>query len=528
MPRIVELEYNPYIPQLQIVIDGLQPPDFSRLIQYSDEDIWHWAHEIVDTIYAEVRDDFILTFTGTEQDAAIIQYVCENCKNCVGFKHKDFQISDALPKRMGKLNQLIKKAGITAYERTVIDAAFLIPPTQQHLLEDIMSIDINNLFCAVRVSTMGPKSQRDESPDSVLFILANSLEEGTRYLGKANLQKPAYILVLGNNDSVLCITKDYWCIETSQERLFETIFNCFIQMPLVSAFRKCITSIHGGKKLAKEIQLVLCTEPIISITTDKEVEVGKSIRIIAAQEPDVGIMPKLIYKIRNQQIASCDGLSVYGLSEGDCVLEVYKSGSKQPFFTKNIHAYKRNRITRLILSDDSMLMGVSDHKRIALDYYPTNADNTKEILWKSTDEKVATIDSSGNVVARSPGSCRIICTAENVSAQCICTVKPYLEDLVFDFTLDENGNIVMQPLQELGVHAERIPNDCIDGEITISSSNYDVVNVANSTLYAKNGGEAIITIKNSSARISRSFNVVVSKSQQQQKKKSGFFSKLFK
>ena len=169
MPRIVELEYNPYIPQLQIVIDGLQPPDFSRLIQYSDEDIWHWAHEIVDTIYAEVRDDFILTFTGTEQDAAIIRYVCENCKNCVGFKHKDFQISDALPKRMGKLNQLIKKAGITAYERTVIDSTFLIPPTQQHLLEDIMSIDINNLFCAVRVSTIGLKSQFDESQDSVCF-----------------------------------------------------------------------------------------------------------------------------------------------------------------------------------------------------------------------------------------------------------------------------------------------------------------------------------------------------------------------
>lgn len=63
MPRMVEIEYNPYIPQLQIVIDGLQPPDFSRLIQYSDEDIWQWAHEIVDTIYAEVRDDFILSFT---------------------------------------------------------------------------------------------------------------------------------------------------------------------------------------------------------------------------------------------------------------------------------------------------------------------------------------------------------------------------------------------------------------------------------------------------------------------------------
>lgn len=527
MPRMVELEYNPYIPQLQIVIDGLQPPDFSRLIQYSDEDIWHWAHEIVDTIYAEVRDDFILSFTGTEQDAAIIRYVCENCKNCIGFKHKNFQIADALPKRMGKLNQLIKKAGITTYDRTVINATFLIPPAQQQLLEDIMSIDINNLFCAVRISIMGVKSQFEEGQDSVLFVLADSLEHGTKYLGKTILQKPAFILVLGNSNRVLSITKHYWCIETSQEELFDAIFNCFIQMPLVSAFRNCTTSIRGGKKLAKELQLVLCTEPMISITTDKEVEVGKSIRIITTQEPDVGIMPKLIYKIRNQQIASCDGLSVYGLSEGDCVLEVYKSGSTQPFFAKTIHVYKRNRITRLILSDDTLLIGVSDRKRIALDYYPSNADNTNEISWKSTNEKILTIDSSGNVVALSPGPCRIICTAENVSAQCICTVKPYLEDLVFDFSLDENGNIVMQPLQELVVRAECIPNDCIDSEITISSSNCDVVNVANSTLYAKNGGEAIITIKNSSARISRSFNVVVSKPQQQ-KKKSGFFRKLFK
>lgn len=527
MPRMVEIEYNPYIPQLQIVIDGLQPPDFSRLIQYSDEDIWQWAHEIVDTIYAEVRDDFILSFTGTEQDAAIIRFVCEKCKNCVGFKHKDFQISDSLPKRMGKLNQLIKKAGITTYKKTVIDATFLIHPTKQQYLEDIMSIDINNLFCAVRVSTIGLKSQIDESHDFVLFILSESLEDGLQYLQKTMLQKPAFILVLGNSNRVLSVTRHGWVIETTQDQLFTTIFNCFIQMPLISAFRKCASSIREGNKIAKELQLILCTEPIISISTNKEVEIGKSIRVITTQEPDMGPLPKLIYKMRNQQIASCDGLSVYGLVEGDCVLEVYRSGSKQPFFTKDIHVYKRNRISKLILSDDTLLLGVSDHKRIALDFYPEDADNTNEISWRSTDKNIVSIDSAGNVSAIAPGSCRIICTAENVSAQCLCTVKPYLEDLVFDFSTDENGKIVMCPLQELVIGVQRIPGDCIDGEITISSSNNDIVNVVNSTLYAKNGGEAIITIKNSSARIDRSFCVVVSK-QQQQKKKSGFLSKFFK
>ncbi len=527
MPRLVEIEYNPYIPQLQIVIDGLQPPDFSRLIQYSDEDIWQWAHEIVDSIYAEVRDDFILSFTGTEQDAAIMRFVCENCKNCVGFKHNDFQIPDSLPKRMGKLNQLIKKAGITTYEKTVIDATFLIPPTQQQHLEDILSIDINNLFCAVRVSTIGLKSQVDESRDSVLFILSDSLADGVQYLQKMTLQKPAFILVLGKSNRVLSVTSHSWGIETTQDQLFTTIFNCFIQMSLVSAFRKCASSIREGNKISKELQLILCTEPVISISTDKEVEIGKSIRVVTTQEPDTGALPKLIYKVRNQQIASCDGLSVYGLAEGTCVLEVYRSGSKQPFFTKDIRVYKRNRISKLIFSDDTLLLGVSDRKQIALDFYPSDADNTKEISWRSTDEKIVSVDSSGKVSAIAPGSCRIICTAENVSAQCLCTVKPYLSDLEFDFTTDENGNIVMSPLQELPVCIKRIPTDCIDGDISISSSNCDVVNVANSTLYAKNGGEAIITIKNSTARISRSFNVVVSKPQQQ-KKKAGFFSKFFK
>lgn len=527
MPRLIEIEYNPYIPQLQIIIEGLQPPEFSRLTQYSDEDIWQWAHEVVDTIYAEVRDDFILSFTGTEQDAAVIRFVCEKCKTCVGFKHNNFQISDSLPTRMGKLNQLIKKTGITIYEKTVIDATFLIPPAQQQYLEDIMSIDINNLFCAVRVSTIGLKSQYDDNCNSILFVLCENAENGVKYLEKMTLQKPAFLLVLGSSSRVLAITKDSWIIETTQEKLFDTIFDCFIQMPLVSAFRKCVRSIRCGNKIAKELKLISSTEPIISITIDKEIEVGKSTRVIITQEPAGGTIPKLIYKVRNQQIASCDGLSVYGLAEGNCVLEVYKSGSKQPFFTKNIRVYKRNRITQLILSDDTLLLGVAERKRIALDYYPADADNSNEITWRSTDDKIVSIDSSGNIFAIASGSCRIICTAENVSAQCLCTVKPYLEDLVFDFPTDEHGNILMVPLQELVINAERIPSDCIDGELTISSTNSDIVNVTNSTLYAKNRGEATITIKNSSARISRSFNVVVSRLQHQ-KKKIGFFSKFFK
>ena len=294
MPRMIEMEYNPYIPQLKIVIDGHQPPDFSRLIQYFDEDIWKWSHEVIGTIYAEVRDNFVLSFTGTEKDTAIIRFVCENYKHCVGFKHKRFLISDSLPKRMRKLNQLIKRTGITVYEKTVIDATFLIPPQMQYYLEDIIAIDINNMFCAVRINTIGLKSSFDEANNDILFILSETFDMGIRYLQRLTIQKPAFILAIGDNNKVLAVEKNFWCIETTQDQLFNNIFSCFIQMPLVYAFRKCINSIRGGNKIAKELKLISCTEPLVVVTTGKEVEIGKSIRVMTSLEPDIGAVPKHI------------------------------------------------------------------------------------------------------------------------------------------------------------------------------------------------------------------------------------------
>lgn len=526
MPRLVELQYNPYIPQLQVLIDGMQPPDFSRLIQYSDEDIWLWIHKIMDTIYSEVRDDYFISFTGTLQDANIIKFVCENSAHCVGFRHVDFLVEDSLPKRMGKLNQLIKKTGIVAYEKTVIDASFLVAPSFQCHLEEIIALDINNLFCAVRVNTMGGKTPYSDDNNSVLFILEDSVEDGEKQLQRLKINKPAFVLMLGNEKRILKVSEHGWFIQTPENQLFDVIFDCFIQMPLILAFRKCVYNIKGGSKIAKELELITCIEPLVNVSVGKEVEVGKSIRISTSLEPPIGDNPKLIFKVRNQKVASCDGLAVYGLQEGACVLEVYKLGSKQPFFTKEVKVFKRNRITGLVLSEDSLCMGINDKKHIGLNYYPEDADNIKSIMWKSSNENIAKVDSFGNVMSLGIGECRLICTAENVSAQCMCTVKPYLSDLEIDLQLDENGGISMLPLQEMSVSIKCIPEDCIDGEIKLESSDSNIVNVVKKTLYAKNVGTTTITMKNNSARISRSFQVTVCKKQPEKKK--GFFRSLFK
>lgn len=69
MATNVQIQFNPFQQQLNILIDGKQLSEYSCLIQFADEDIWQWHSEILDALYNELQDNFLLTFIGTETDA---------------------------------------------------------------------------------------------------------------------------------------------------------------------------------------------------------------------------------------------------------------------------------------------------------------------------------------------------------------------------------------------------------------------------------------------------------------------------
>ena len=84
----------------------------------------------------------------------------------------------------------------------------------------------------------------------------------------------------------------------------------------------------------------------------------------------------------------------------------------------------------------------------------------------------------------------------------------------------------MKPMQEIRIEYQFEPRDCIDQKLLMKSSDYDVVNVVNETLYAKKTGYAQVTLRNESGRISRTLEVSVVEDEKP-KKKVGFFQKLF-
>lgn len=82
MATEIGMQYNPFLPQLNVLIDGKQPPEYSRLTQFSNEDIWQWHSEILQVLYSEIRDDFFVVFTGREADADIMYLECEKNEHC--------------------------------------------------------------------------------------------------------------------------------------------------------------------------------------------------------------------------------------------------------------------------------------------------------------------------------------------------------------------------------------------------------------------------------------------------------------
>lgn len=101
---------------------------------------------------------------------------------------------------------------------------------------------------------------------------------------------------------------------------------------------------------------------------------------------------------------------------------------------------------------------------------------------------------------------------------------PYMEELIID--TDEDGCIHMTPMQERVIRYKCTPADCIDKNLTMSSSDNDVVNIVNGTLYAKNKGTAQISIRNETGRLNRTVDVIVERYVKKEKKRS-FFKRLF-
>ena len=148
------------------------------------------------------------------------------------------------------------------------------------------------------------------------------------------------------------------------------------------------------------------------------------------------------------------------------------------------------KVTGVSLNKDSLTLDVGSSETLNATVAPNNATN-QEVTWTSNEEKVATVDGSGRVVAVAPGTANITVTTEDGSKTDTCTV--IVTQPVTDVTLNSSSLFLFTGGSET-LTATVQPEDATNKTVNWSSSDEAVATVdINGKVTAVGEGNATIT-----------------------------------
>ena len=149
------------------------------------------------------------------------------------------------------------------------------------------------------------------------------------------------------------------------------------------------------------------------------------------------------------------------------------------------------KINDIQINTQSVSITVGNNYKLSVQIYPGDAFN-KQVIWSSSDERVATVDRKGVVTAKKAGKAVItVMSVENneVKNQCEVVVIQPVSGIVLDreeLVLSEIG----QPYQLL---ASVLPEDATNKRVKWSSFNENVCRVyADGSVVAVANGESVV------------------------------------
>ena len=234
---------------------------------------------------------------------------------------------------------------------------------------------------------------------------------------------------------------------------------------------------------------------ITSANGSNTVNAGDTLQLTAKVSPSNASDTSVTWSSNSTGIAkvSTTGL-VTGVAAGTAVItaKANDGSNKSATFTVTV-TKKVIKVTKISLSASTLLTKVGCTEKITATVTPTNADN-RAVTWSSSAPTVASVDQSGNIIAKSVGNATITVKAKDgsgVTATCWVNVT---DIKVTGITLNKTTlNIKTGATEQLTAKVQ--PTDATNSKVTWSSNNKDVAEVDQTGMItAKKEGSAVITV----------------------------------
>lgn len=223
-----------------------------------------------------------------------------------------------------------------------------------------------------------------------------------------------------------------------------------------------------------------------------EIEVGQSQLMSVTIIPEEAISAKVTFMSSDEKIATVNEVGrITGVSVGTAVISVSCGSVKKDVSVKIIEKKSDEiPVTDIEIADHEDKLEVDKTMTLSATVLPSDATDSK-VQFKSSDEKIATVNSTGEVKGISKGNVTITISAGKITKKVKLTVKVSTTEIKVD-----SSYLVLKPGQTHQIKATVAPSDAPQG-ITYKSVDTEVVSVSSSGLITANQcGNGTIIVQN--------------------------------
>ncbi len=163
----------------------------------------------------------------------------------------------------------------------------------------------------------------------------------------------------------------------------------------------------------------------------------------------------------------------------------------------------RPKLAELNFASTTEQLVLGETKTYAFTYSPKTVDQP-EVVWSSSDDKVANVDAAGLVTALTVGKTTIKITNEKLTASFELIVNPIM---VTAITFDTEQSEVLVG-DDIVLEAKIEPVDATDKSLVWESSDVKIATVEDGTVTGVSVGTAIITVKNNGITTNHTIKVL--------------------
>ena len=236
--------------------------------------------------------------------------------------------------------------------------------------------------------------------------------------------------------------------------------------------------------------------PVTDINLSKSslnLAVGQSETLTAAVVPDDATKKDVIWNSSDDTIATVENGKVTAKKSGTATITVTSADNEE--IKKTCEVKVITPVTDVTMSPKTLTLNEGKTGQLTATVAPSNADN-KNVTWKSDNEKVATVSSTGKVTAKKAGTATITVTTVDGGKTATCKVTVKANKVPVKSVSLNKTKLTLGAKEKFTLKATVKPSNATSKKVTWKSSKKSVATVSSKgVVTAKKTGKTTITAK---------------------------------